>query len=68
MKNITTEDAVKKLQREFKKDLAFRQAYESTISCCLFDELEPYKGISRKDKHAAANAGAKRFIDMFIKS
>jgi len=61
MKNITTQEAVKKLTSELKKDEGFYQSYQANIAMAFYDAFD-----LKKDLHANANEGAKKFLDFWI--
>jgi hypothetical protein len=66
---MKTEDAIKHLQKVFKKDPEYRYTWQANIAVSMMDTVAkvppPY---SRKQIHALANEAADRFLSLLEQS
>lgn len=70
IKPITLKKALEKLQKELKKDKAYRESWKSTIAMSYIDNENWYKQkmkkktLNRDDKQIIANLSAEYFLKL----
>lgn len=66
---ITTQQAVKALQKALKKDDGYRETWEANIAMAFYDEYRrnPKRYKNRGDQLEIARNAAGNFLDMLIK-